>query len=298
VGRQPRRRDHALQRVVAALTATRPGGGERRAGSLLLAAPAVLVLGAFFLVPFAGLVAVSFTGADAFEAYRRFFASTAAVTVLRNTIVCAAAVTAVCAAIAVPFCLALTVLPARAARLALLCVMLPLWVSILVRTYSWLYVLANEGLLNAALTALGIVDQPLSLLFGWGAVGLGMVHVLLPYMIMPVDNAVRAVDPDLRKAARSLGARRLRVFATVTLPLIARGLGTGCVLVFVMAVGFYVTPLLLGGRTNALLSIYVDVLVNVTLNWPAAAAAAVILAAVVLACLGLAALLRREPRTA
>jgi ABC-type spermidine/putrescine transport system permease subunit I len=258
----------------------------------------VLVLGAFFLVPFAGLIGVSFEGADAFDAYRRFFASAAAITVLRNTILCAAAVTAICAVIAVPFCLALDALPRRAARLALLCVMLPLWVSILVRTYSWLYMLANEGLLNAALTALGIVDQPLSLLFGWGAVGLGMVHVLLPYMVLPVNNAVQAVDPDMRRAARSLGARRLRVFLTVTLPLIGRGLGTGSVLVFVMAVGFYVTPLLLGGRGNILLGNYVGVLVNVTLDWPLAAAAAVVLMAVVLACLGVAALLGRERRTA
>nr|WP_246206379.1 ABC transporter permease [Propylenella binzhouense] len=239
------------------------------------------------------MVAVSFTGAEPLSSYARFFASAAATTILRNTVLVAAAVTVTTALIAVPFCLAVRALPPLAGRIALLAVVTPLWISSLVRTYSWFYLLSREGVVNAALTGTGIVSEPLQLLFNWGAVGVGMVHVLLPYMILPVANAVAAIEPELLRAGRSLGAGPLRLFATVILPLIARGLATGGLIVFVLAVGFYITPIMLGGRGNVMLAVYVDMLVNVALNWPNAAAAAVILVGIVAALLAAAAALSR-----
>ncbi|WP_226574152.1 ABC transporter permease [Acuticoccus sediminis] len=261
--------------------------------AMMLGVPALLVLGVFFLVPIGGLIATSFQGPTTFASYERFMASRAAITILTNTVLVAAAVTAICAVIAVPFALAVRALPPLAGRIVLLAAVLPLWISSLVRTYAWLYMLSREGVLNAGLVGSGIVAEPLALLFNWGAVTVGMVHVLLPYMILPVHNAVRAIPTELIRAAQSLGAGPARVFATVVIPLIGRGVATGALIVFVIALGFYITPLMLGGRTNVMLAVYVDTIVNVTLNWPNAAAAAVILVLLVTALLAAGALIAR-----
>ena len=253
------------------------------ATTLVLGLPAIAAVAVFFLAPLTLLIAISFSGAEPLGAYAKFAASPAAKKILVNTLLVAVAVTAVCLVIAVPFCLALRRLPPRWSRLALLAVTLPLWVSVLVRSYAWLYVLAQEGIVNAAMMALGLVDTPAPLLFNWGAVTLGMVHILLPYAVLPVHNAVQSLDPQLLQASRSLGAGSLRTMALVVLPLIGRGVAVGGVIVLVLAVGFYVTPQMLGGRTNTMMATYVDIQLNATLNWPGAAASSLVLVAVVLA---------------
>jgi putative spermidine/putrescine transport system permease protein len=160
-----------------------------------------------------------------------------------------------------------------------------------VRTYAWLYILSQEGVINSALVTSGILSTPVPLLFNWGAVGVGMVHVLMPYMLLPVHNAVQALDPQLVRAARSLGAGPSRIFFTIVLPLIARGIATGGILVFVLAIGFYVTPQMLGGPRNTMLATYIDIMINTTLDWPRAAAASMVLVLGVVACFTLLSLL-------
>ncbi|MBZ8131881.1 ABC transporter permease [Afifella sp. IM 167] len=251
--------------------------------SLWLALPAILALGLFFFAPLANLVTISFSGETAFSAYERFFASPAATRILVNTVLVALAVSASCTLMALAFALAIRTLTPFWARLALLSVTLPLWISILVRSYSWLYVLAQEGIVNRSLLALGLTDQPFQLLFNWGAVGLGIGHILLPYALLPIHNAVEALDPLLLRAARSLGAGPARIFFTLILPLTARGILTGAALVFVLALGFYVTPQMLGSARNTMLAVYVDVLVNTMLDWPRAAAASLVLVVTVAA---------------
>lgn len=255
---------------------------RRKGADLLLLAPASLVLAVFFCLPLGVLFAISFSGKTAFIGYEKLFASAAAWKVVTNTVGTAAIVTAICAAIAVPFCLALQSLPKPLARLALMATTLPLWISLLVRSYAWLYLLSQEGVVNALASLIGL--GPWQLLFNWGAVWLGMVHILLPYMVLPVNNAVNALDPNVVRAAKSLGASNMRILWTIKLPLIARGIATGALLVFVLALGFYVTPQMLGGASNMMLATFIDVLVNRTLDWPRAAAAAVLLTLAVLVC--------------
>lgn len=256
-------------------------GGKGKA-ELLLLLPAALTLALFFFLPLGALFAISFSGATPFVGYQKLFASAAALKVVVNTLSMSIAVTVICALVAVPFCLALQSLSKPMARIALLATTLPLWISILVRSYAWLYVLSQEGVVNAIASQLGL--GPWSMLFNGGAVLLGMVHILLPYMILPVHNAISALDPALVRAGRSLGAGSLRILFRITLPLISRGIATGALLVFVLALGFYVTPQMLGGPSDMMLATYIDVLVNRTLDWPRAAAAAVLLTLGVLLC--------------
>lgn len=267
-----------------------PAATARRTSRLderLLVLPALLILAVFFLAPLSFLFSISFTGATPLASYAKFFASVAAMKILTNTVLVATAVTLACVVIAVPFALALKRMSARYARVALLCSTLPMWISILVRSYAWFYLLSQEGVINSALLATHVISAPMPLLFNWGAVGAGMVHILLPYMLLPVHNAVEALDPQLIRAARSLGAGPLRIFLTVILPLIARGIATGSILVFVLALGFYVTPQMLGGPRDMMLAPYIDVMINTTLDWPRAAAASVVLALGVLVGFGL-----------
>jgi mannopine transport system permease protein len=267
----------------ADLISSQPTRQTRKTRSdLVLLAPAAVVLAIFFCLPLGVLFSISFSGKTAFLGYEKLFASAAAWKVVTNTVMTAGIVTGICVAIAVPFCLALRSMSKTTARLALLATTLPLWISLLVRSYAWLYVLSQEGVANAFASLIGL--GPYQLLFNWGAVWLGMVHILLPYMVLPVHNAVSALDPNLTRAAKSLGASDLRILCTVTLPLIARGVATGALLVFVLALGFYVTPQMLGGAQNMMLATYIDVLVNRTLDWPRASAAAVLLTIAVLVC--------------
>jgi mannopine transport system permease protein len=266
----------------------------------MLALPAVITLVVFFFVPLCLLLAISFSGETPLAAYRQFFASAAAIKILGNTAAIAAFVTVCCLLIALPFALCLRNLSGRYKRLALLGVTLPMWISILVRSYAWLYLLSREGVINSGLMALGWIGAPVPLLFNWFAVGIGMVHILLPYMLLPIHNAVEALDPQLIRAARSLGASRARVLCTIVMPLISRGLATGAVLVFILALGFYVTPQMLGGPRNMMLATYIDVMVNTTLDWKRAAAASTILMLGVISFFGLLSLLtdRRGARSA
>lgn len=258
------------------------GIGAKGPTEILLLLPAAIALAVFFFLPLGALFLISFSGQTPLIGYEKLFASAAALKVVTNTLFASVAVTILCAVIAVPFCIALQSLSRTAARIALLLTTLPLWISILVRSYSWLYLLSQEGVINSTVALFGL--GPYSMLFRWSAVIVGMVHILLPYMILPVNNAVCALDPSLERAARSLGASSTRVLLKITLPLIMRGIATGALLVFVLALGFYVTPQMLGGPSNMMLATYIDVLMNRTLDWPRAAAAAVLLTLSVLLC--------------
>ncbi len=277
-----------------------PIWGARRMPSFderFLMLPLLLTFALFFLVPLVLLFVTSLTGPTLLASYYKFFASAAAMKILRNTVLIASVVTVSCVLIAVPFALALKRLPRQFARAALLCTTLPMWMSVLVRSYAWLYLLAQEGLINSALLAIGLTDTPLPLLFNWGAVSIGMVHIMLPYMLLPVYNAVEALDQQLLNAARSLGASPARIFLTIVLPLISRGIMTGSILVFVIALGFYVTPQMLGGPRDMMLAVYIDAMVNVTLDWPLAAAASVVLVLSVFVGYGLSLLADRHKGT-
>jgi mannopine transport system permease protein len=167
--------------------------------------------------------------------------------------------------------------------LLLLSVLLPLWTSVLVRTYAWLVLLQRNGVLNEALFGLGLIKAPMQMLRTEGAVVLAMSHVLLPFMVLPLYAALRAIPDDYVRAARMLGASSLSVFRHVVLPLSLSGISAGCLIVFLMAMGFFVTPALIGGPQQMMLATLVQQQVTELLNWPFAGALVGVLLAFVLA---------------
>ena len=180
----------------------------------------------------------------------------------------------------------------RVATLLLGAVLLPFWTSLVVRTAAWMVLLQREGVVNSALLQSGLVQAALPLLFNRTAVLLSMTHILLPFMVLPLAASFAALDKRLLRAAASLGAPPWRRFLRVTLPLSLPGIGAGCVLVFIQALGFYVTPALLGGPDDQMLAWFIGFYANRTVNWGIAAALSLILLAAVALCATLYARLR------
>lgn len=158
-------------------------------------------------------------------------------------------------------------------------VVAPLMTGVIVRTYGWIVLMGSEGLINRVLVWTGLVDRPLVILQTQTAVVIALVHILLPYMVFPLFSALVAQDPDLERAASTLGASRWRTFGEVTLPLSRSGIVMGSVLVFTLSAGAVVTPALLGGKNVSMLGQQIYDLVLHTLNWPLASAVAFILVA-------------------
>jgi putative spermidine/putrescine transport system permease protein len=161
------------------------------------------------------------------------------------------------------------------------------WVSILVRTYAWIVMLGNGGILNRWLQSLGIVSRPVEFLYNEGGVAVGMINVLLPFLVLPLYAAMRRVDPRLLHVAETLGASQLQIFWRVFFPLTAAALGASMVLVFILSLGFYITPAILGGGRVPLIANMMDLLINKFARWEMAAVNSVILLVVTLAFYGL-----------
>ncbi|MDI6029299.1 ABC transporter permease [Corticibacterium sp. UT-5YL-CI-8] len=166
--------------------------------------------------------------------------------------------------------------------IAFACVMVPLWTSVVTRTYAWIALLGRRGLVNQTLIDTGLFDQPLSLIYNPLAVQVGMVQVLLPMMILPILSSMRQMDQTKLMASAILGANPLRTFIHIYVPMCLSGVMAGSVLVFITALGFYVTPALLGGDTNMMMAVLIEQQVTKTLNWPLASALATVLLLMVL----------------
>lgn len=177
------------------------------------------------------------------------------------------------------------------APLILIVILLPFWTSVLVRSYAWMVLLGRHGLVNEALLALGMIDRPIRILNTPLATQIAMIHILLPYMILPIANALRQIDPSLLRAASGLGATPAMAFRQVVLPLSMPGVAAGTLLVFVMALGFYITPAMVGGPRDITLSMLIAQQVD-QLNWAYAATLSAVLLATALAVLAVA---RRLP---
>jgi putative spermidine/putrescine transport system permease protein len=201
--------------------------------------------------------------------------------ILLRTLWISASATVLCLLLGYPLAWLIATAPPRAQTWLLGGVLLPFWTSLIVRTAAWMVLLQKEGIVNAALLHAGVIQEPLPLLLNRFAVLVAMVHILLPFMVLPVLAVVREIDPRLPRAAASLGAGRLRVFFRVLLPLSLPGVGAGCLLVFVQALGFYVTPALLGGPNDQMLAWFIGFYANRTVDWGMAAALSVLLLAAV-----------------
>lgn len=186
-------------------------------------------------------------------------------------------VTAICVVIGYPYAYCMVHGPRLLANLAMALLLVSLWTSLLVRTYAWLVILQRRGLVNEMLLGLGLVDTPLALVHNLTGTVIGMTHIMLPYMILPLYAAMKSINPIYQQAAATFGASPARAFRDVFLPLSLPGLTAGATLVFVLSLGFYVTPALLGGGKVQMLSMRIESDVSMYANWGAASSLGVIL---------------------
>jgi len=189
-----------------------------------------------------------------------------------RTLWMSAVVTLFCFLLGYPLAYWLVNLPTRKSNLLMIVVLLPFWTSVLVRVAAWIVLLQNEGLINGALMAMGFVDSPVQLAFNRIGVYIAMVHILLPFMILPVFSVMKAIPPTYMRAAVSLGSHPIPAFWKVYFPQTVAGVGAGALLVFIMSIGYYITPALLGGPDDQMVSYYVAFFTNNTVNWGMAAA--------------------------
>ncbi len=199
--------------------------------------------------------------------------------ILTRTFVTAAIVTLVCIAIGLPFAMVAASVEGWRRQLLLGAVLLPLWTSLLVRTAAWYIVLQDNGLINVTLKALGIISNPLPLMFNRLGVVIAMTHVLLPFMVLPIFSVLVAIPKNLMPAAASLGAHPLRAFLHVLLPLSLRGVVSGALLVFMAALGYYITPALIGGANDQMISSVIAYYATAAANWGMAGALGLVLLA-------------------
>jgi putative spermidine/putrescine transport system permease protein len=202
--------------------------------------------------------------------------------ILLRTFGISALVTLWCLALGYPLAYWLSTLPARRANVLMIVVLVPFWTSILVRVAAWIVLLQSEGLVNHALEGLHLIDRPLALLFNRTGVVIAMTHILLPFMILPLYSVMKGVPPTYLRAAVSLGSTPLAAFVRVYVPQTVAGIGAGALLVFILSIGYYVTPALLGGPTDQMLSYYIAQYTNVDVNWGMACALGALLLAATL----------------
>jgi ABC-type spermidine/putrescine transport system permease subunit I len=253
----------------------------QRAAPYLLAGPLIVYMVVFYALPVAAMLLRSVAEPRwTLANYAALPGDTVFLKTFSNTLDTAIVVTVAALLLGYPVALAL-VRARRAAPLILIVILLPFWTSILVRSYAWMVLLGRHGLINEALLALNLIERPIRLLNTSLAVQIGMIHILLPYMILPIANALRQIDPSLARAASGLGATPWRTFRQVILPLSMPGVAAGVLLVFVLSLGFYITPALLGGPRDVTLSMLIALQVD-QLHWEYAACLSAVLLATAL----------------
>lgn len=246
--------------------------------SLLLVAPLILLLAFAFFFPIGRLLLTSVTEPHwTIANYARLVNQRLYLDVILRTLWISAACTVLGLLLSYP----VAVLMARArggwASLIAACVLVPLWTSTLVRSYAWILLLDRRGILNSILLGTGLSSRPLDMLYSNGAVLVAMTHMLMPFLVLPIYSALRSIPPELGQAATNLGAGTALRFWSITLPLSLPGVSAGCLLVFVMALGFYVTPALLGGPNTLMIATLISQQATEVLNWPFAGAISCVL---------------------
>jgi len=250
----------------------------------LLVLPAVVFLAVFFLAPLVTMSLRSLTDPQdaGLSNYARFFGDEAYLRVLINTFWIALVSTVTCLVVGYPFAYLMTVVSGRVAGLLLIAVLLPFWSSLLVRTFAWQVILRDTGIINRFLLDLGLISSPLTLIRTTLGVILGMSHILLPFMVLPLYAVMRRIDPEYGRAAANLGAPPMSAFLRVFVPLSLPGVVAGCLLVFVLALGFYITPALLGGLHDQMISQLIVQQIQQRLDWGFGTAMSVVLMSITL----------------
>ncbi|MBK4998010.1 ABC transporter permease [Pseudomonas sp. S31] len=245
--------------------------------------PALLFLGLFFFAPLIGLLLRGvLEPVPGLSNYEQLFANSAYARVLFNTFSVAGLVTLISVLLGFPLAWAITLVPKGWGRWLLNIVLLSMWTSLLARTYSWLVLLQGSGVINKALMAMGIIDAPLELVHNLTGVVIGMSYIMIPFIVLPLQATMHAIDPMVLQAGSICGASPWTNFWKVFLPLCRSGLFSGALMVFVMSLGYYVTPALLGGAQNMMLPEFIIQQVQSFLNWGLASAAAALLVVITL----------------
>ena len=247
---------------------------------LLLLLPALLTLAAFFVYPLLGILLRSvYKNGYTLESYRQVVGTSVYLMVIGLTFRTAAVVTLIALLLGYPLSYVLATVRPRLGRVLVVIVILPFLISIIVRTYAWMVLLGRNGVVNQYLLALGLTRAPLPLLYNQAGVVVGMTYVLLPFMVLTLASVMRGIDPALVRAAHSLGASRWQAFWRVFLPLSAPGIAGGMLLVFILSLGFFITPALMGGPSDVMIAMLIEREVEFTLNWSFASTLGVILLA-------------------
>ncbi|PBC04495.1 ABC transporter permease [Mesorhizobium sp. WSM3860] len=258
-----------------------------------LTLPALVLLAAVIGYPLLTIVLRSLSEpAWGVQNYAWFFGAPVNLAVLQRTFSISAWVTLVCVVCAYPYAYLMTAVGPRMRLILVLCVLIPFWVSGVVRTLSWVILLQDSGVINSLLRSAGFAG--IRLIRTQTGVVIGMAQVLLPFMILPLYSVMKGIDLRLVQAARSLGARPSRAFLTVYLPLSLPGVYAGAIIVFILALGFYITPALLGGPRSTMLSTLVQTQVLSLLQWGRGGAMGVVLLVTTFLLLALAAPVMRS----
>jgi len=245
-----------------------------------LSSPALLMILIILVLPVGWLFYVSFIGADgqfSLENYERMINRKSYARIFTTTFQVSFLTTGLCILIGYPLAYFLSQLPPKLANIGLITVLLPFWTSLLVRTYAWLVLLQKRGLVNDWAISMGLWDEPIKMVHNMTGTLIGMVHIMLPFLILPVYGAMKSIDLDLMKAASNLGANPRRAFWNVFFPLTMPGLMAGSLMVFILSLGFFVTPAVLGGGKVIMVSMKIVSNIELFVNWGAASALGVVL---------------------
>src|SRR5580692_3026060 len=266
--------------MTSAVAPLRPGSlaaqKAPRDRTLLLMLPALAMLIFMFVVPLVLFFVRTFTEfdgttADFIDQARDLLLSQAYLTALGTTNWISAIVTATVLLIGYPIAYYLTTATGIGVSIVVLSIVLPYFTSIIVRTFSWMVLLGEHGLVNNVLMATGLVHSPLPLMYNRLGVLIGMSYVLLPYMVLTLYAAMRAIDPSLLRASAGLGASGWYTFWRVYFPLSRHGVLSGALIVYILSIGFFITPALMGGQHDIMIAMLIDRALEVAIDWPSAA---------------------------
>ena len=256
------------------------------ANPVLLVAPAIVFLVLGFLMPSIWFFVSAIREIGDFTEIVDHFATTLTskvfLTTLFTTNWIALLVTMVCLIAGYPIAYYLTQSTRLSFSVVLFCIIVPYFTSVIVRTYSWMILLGRNGLINQFLIGSGLTDQPLPLLYNKVGILIGMSYVLMPYMILTLFSAMKAIDPSYLRAAHALGASPYYAFRHVYLPLTSHGIISGSLIVFILSIGFFITPALMGGPSDVMIAMLIERSVEIMFDWPSAAAMSLVLLIVTL----------------
>ncbi|WGW12031.1 ABC transporter permease [Saxibacter everestensis] len=275
----------------------RPGSKPGRTGTnpLLLLLPALALILGIFAYPLAESMWRSVSDPQlGTQNYEWFFGSSGNLAILGRTLWIALLSMLICLALAYPYAYLMVIAGPKARAALIVIVLIPFWTSLMIRSFAWIVLLQDSGLVNSFLGIIGL--GPYNLIRNTTGVLIGMVQVLLPFMVLPLYSVMSGVDMRLVQAAQSLGARPAVAFLRVFVPLSMPGVVSGCLLVFIQALGFYITPALLGSPSEMLISQYIYMQVNQQLQWGRGGTLGVVLLVATLILLGVLGLMMRRSR--